>query len=578
MRRRTASTPQSGIASTSTRSARPRANAIARSSSAANCVRYSSSARPRYWLLTPISRLTKVMRRRVARRRSRQSSSSVVQPVVAMTRDRPARCPSRAARAASCIGQRVVGGDAFADRVAVAQREVAQRVARRRRRVIGVRRTPCARLRRRPRRGVAARVARDATARGRCARTPRAARRPRAAASRGNGCGRRVEARARHDQHVFLLEQSAARTRGRRSRARRRRRRRGSRTARRAAPPATGARWPRSSRSARGASSCRRPPGAHSAPIVSCAMQRLLDRELPGHVRAQAQRAEQVHRVVEIAAWRADRRRAPPSRRASRRRDAPSTGRRTTGTACRRRAAPAARTLGAVVERCRRRSRRPSAAARAARRWRRCVRAARADTPRRSGLFGLISTMARVRGVTSASISSGSGRKPFSGAAAVIHRPAVVEDGRRRPQRIVGRRQQHLVARIEQRAQRQVDQFADAVADEHALGRRIGRAARGAGSAAIASRAAGRPCWCVYGSVCAMLVGDRALQVLRRAEPEGAGIADVELDQRAALGFEFAGASGQFTADLVADFGQAFAGLQAGRRTFGACGGGGAPA
>src|SRR5690606_646955 len=50
-------TPQSGIDSTSTRSARPPANPIARSSRPANCSRYSSRGRPRYWLLTPMSRL-----------------------------------------------------------------------------------------------------------------------------------------------------------------------------------------------------------------------------------------------------------------------------------------------------------------------------------------------------------------------------------------------------------------------------------------------------------------------------------------------------------------------------------------
>ena len=59
------------------------------------------------------------------------------------------------------------------------------------------------------------------------------------------------------------------------------------------------------------------------------------------------------------------------------------------------------------------------------------------------------------------------------------------------------------------------------------------------------------------------VVGDRALQVLRRAETEGARVADVELDQLAALGLQLAGAAGEFAADLVTDFGQAFAGLQA---------------
>ena len=51
--------PQSGKDSTSTRPGRPPAKPIARCSRAWNCTRYSSSGRPRYWLLTPISRLTK---------------------------------------------------------------------------------------------------------------------------------------------------------------------------------------------------------------------------------------------------------------------------------------------------------------------------------------------------------------------------------------------------------------------------------------------------------------------------------------------------------------------------------------
>src|SRR5690606_16369093 len=60
------------------------------------------------------------------------------------------------------------------------------------------------------------------------------------------------------------------------------------------------------------------------------------------------------------------------------------------------------------------------------------------------------------------------------------------------------------------------------------------------------------------------VVGDRALQVRRRAETERPGIADVELDQAASAGFQLAGAAGEFTADFVTDFGQAFAGLEAG--------------
>src|SRR3546814_21047750 len=55
-------------------------------------------------------------------------------------------------------------------------------------------------------------------------------------------------------------------------------------------------------------------------------------------------------------------------------------------------------------------------------------------------------------------------------------------------------------------------------------------------------------------------------QVPGRAEPDRAGVADVELDQGPALRLELAGPAGRLAADFVSDFGQAFAGLQAGRR------------
>ena len=75
------------------------------------------------------------------------------------------------------------------------------------------------------------------------------------------------------------------------------------------------------------------------------------------------------------------------------------------------------------------------------------------------------------------------------------------------------------------------------------------------------------------------LAGDRALQVFRRAESEGARVADIQLDQHAALVFQFARTSRQFSADLVAHLGQAFAGFQAfdGHRAGGADGGAGQP-
>ena len=77
------------------------------------------------------------------------------------------------------------------------------------------------------------------------------------------------------------------------------------------------------------------------------------------------------------------------------------------------------------------------------------------------------------------------------------------------------------------------------------------------------SRTAGRPCWCVYGIGARQVLRDRLLQVLRRPEAERARVADVELDQRDALGLEFQRPAREFAADFIADFGQAFAGDEA---------------
>ena len=102
--------PQSGIASTSTRRGSLPAKAMARCSSAANCTRNSSSGRPRYWLLTPMSRLTSTcspaMGDCACAASMPASSSSVVQPVVATIRGSPRSRPSRRKARASCTGQR----------------------------------------------------------------------------------------------------------------------------------------------------------------------------------------------------------------------------------------------------------------------------------------------------------------------------------------------------------------------------------------------------------------------------------------------------------------------------------------
>ena len=153
-------------------------------------------------------------------------------------------------------------------------------------------------------------------------------------------------------------------------------------------------------------------------------------------------------------------------------------------------------------------------------------------------------------------------------AAAVIHRAAIVEDGRGRPQRIIGRRQQHFIAGVQQRAQTEIDQFADAVADEHALGRCVGRAAPPVERGDRLAR--GRQALLMGVRIgIGDVIGDGALQMFRRAESESTRVADVQLDQLPALTFQLAGAPGEFAADLVADLGQAFAGFEGGFRAGG---------
>src|SRR5690606_10960765 len=155
------------------------------------------------------------------------------------------------------------------------------------------------------------------------------------------------------------------------------------------------------------------------------------------------------------------------------------------------------------------------------------------------------------------------GQEVLAGMAAVVDRPAVVEDGGRRPQRVVGRGQQHFVARVEQGAQADVDQLAHAVADEHVVGAHAGGAARGVLRGHGLARG-GQALLVRVGIGGRDAVGDGALQVLGRAETEGARVADVELDQRVAAGLEFPRAAGELAADLVAHLGQAFPGGDAG--------------
>ena len=303
--------------------------------------------------------------------------------------------------------------------------------------------------------------------------------------------------------------------------------------------------------------------GAHQFADGVAAVQRLFDRELPGHVGAQAQRAEQVHRVVVVATGQ---RIAAEHRPAH----APAAGAVDLRQAAEAQAGQVAGKRGerleavVVVE---------DAVVDLVGHQQQAVLRGDGDDPLQQ--FARIVRAGRVVGVDQDDGASarghqrldlvGIGQEAVGFVAAVIDRAAIVEDGRRRPQRVVGRGQQHFVARVEQGAQGDVDQFADAVADEHAFRRGIGRATRllveGGDRLARLRQALLVGVGIGVGDV----VGDRALQVFRRAEPEGAGVADVELDQGAALGLQFAGPPGQFAADFVADFGEAGAGLEAGQ-------------
>ena len=102
-------TPQSGIDSTSTRSARPLAKPVARASRASNSSRYASTLRPRYWLLTPISSEAKSNLPSGSVASIAAESSSVVQPVAAILCGSASATPSSRSARASWTGQRPPG-------------------------------------------------------------------------------------------------------------------------------------------------------------------------------------------------------------------------------------------------------------------------------------------------------------------------------------------------------------------------------------------------------------------------------------------------------------------------------------
>ena len=283
-------------------------------------------------------------------------------------------------------------------------------------------------------------------------------------------------------------------------------------------------------------------------------VQRLLDRELAGHVGAQAQSAEQVHRVVEVAAGQ----RVAAQHRPA---DPPAAGAVDLGQAAEAEAGQVAgqrrdrlegiAVVQDVVIDLVDHQQQPVAlgdgddAFEDLARVVGARRVVRVDQHDRAGARGHQRfDLLRVR------------QEAVVAVALVIDRAAVVEDGGRAPQRVVGRGHQHFLARVEQGAQRDVDQFADAVADEYPFRRGVRRAAclveGGDGLARF------RQALLVGIGIGARdAVGDRLLQVFRRAEAEGARVADVELDQAAPLAFQFACAAGEFAADFIADFGQA---------------------
>ena len=155
------------------------------------------------------------------------------------------------------------------------------------------------------------------------------------------------------------------------------------------------------------------------------------------------------------------------------------------------------------------------------------------------------------------------------GAAGVVDGLRPVDHHARRPEREVGARHEHLVARIEQGPHRQHDQLGDAVADEHVVGGDVHHAPI---LLLHHHRLAGRE------DALLVRVGVGLVEVLddrhphRRGHPEaeGAGVADVELDDVVPLPLELLGAAGERPADLVADLVEVFGGSE-GREAHGCC-------
>lgn len=117
---------------------------------------------------------------------------------------------------------------------------------------------------------------------------------------------------------------------------------------------------------------------------------------------------------------------------------------------------------------------------------------------------------------------------------------------------VIRGRDQYLVTGFQQGTQAEVDQLADAVADEHPFRRGTGRTT----TALLRGNCFARPRQALLLAIRfaqRQSLGDRLTNMCGRCEAEGTRIADVQADDFAAFGFEFAGAMTERAADFVSD-------------------------
>ena len=149
----------------------------------------------------------------------------------------------------------------------------------------------------------------------------------------------------------------------------------------------------------------------------------------------------------------------------------------------------------------------------------------------------------------------GVGQVAVGRGAAVIARPAAVQDCRGAPQRIVRAWQQHFVIGLQQGAQADVDQLADAVADEDAL--RVDVACTT--GALLGGDGVARHLQALLVAVAfafMQMAGDGPAQIRWCLEAVAAEVADIELDDFLAGRFHVARAARQCAANLVTHLGQ----------------------